>query len=205
METNESSVSTSVKPGCPSPACPGHPRVRGTGVGQEPARTPHPSSRAKVRGRLPTPAPRCPAVLCSWPGSTEHPELLILPGTARIAPHSSRDLELGADTCKQGMPVIPQQHQTSIDSREMGTRAQGRLGSCSLFNSKTNLLKISSLGFISWHTCPGLCGLQGKQTPRGGSSWKGGHQDITSDDNFILSAPVQTFNVYSQRKNRFSN
>lgn len=28
--------------------------------------------------------------------------------------------------------------------------------------TKETYEKISSLDFISWHTCPGLCGLQGK-------------------------------------------
>lgn len=86
METNESSVSTQMKPACPSPACPGHPESMAQVWGRNlPGH--HTQHRAKVSASLPALAPRCPAFLCG-------PELLILPGTARIAPHSSRDLEL---------------------------------------------------------------------------------------------------------------
>lgn len=108
----------------------------------------------------------------------------------------------GADTREQGMPtVLPTTLKKSIDSYERGTRGQGWPGSCSLFNSKTNPLKISSSGFMSWHTCPALCGLQGKQTARQGSYWKGRHQDINSDNKFTLSVSVPTFNLHSQCRN----
>lgn len=106
------------------PRLPGHPRLGGRGVCQEPAQTPHPSTQSPhLHGQrsLQPPLPRLPCTR-SCPGSSKHPKLFILLRTTRITPNSARDLELGGRHTQAGNANSPSNNTKNPLIRVKGER-----------------------------------------------------------------------------------